>query len=494
MRPMPAKVEELPENKVRLTVDVTSHELEHAVEHAGSDLAATARDPRFPQGQGADAGARLQRIGKEQRLPRGGREPHRGVVPERARRDEDSPDHPARVRLHASREPGAGLQLHGDGRRPAEGRGRRLDEARGRRRRCRRATGAGRPADRGLQVRRSPSSCPWRAAPPRRGTRSSSTSSGATAARSATTRSSSGSGRVVEELEQALVGMSAGETKEVEYELADGQTTKIEVTLKELKEKVLPPLDDELARAASEFDTLAELRADVEERIREQIEEEVETRFRAAAADELVIASKVQPSLPLVQSRTAELLTGLVRSLERRGISPETYLAVSNQTPQQLEERMRAEAAALRRARARARGRRRQGRHRGDRRRGQGVHPRARRGRGRRGRPGRRPGLRQRPARASARRPAHAQGARQGRRPRSSGFRSSSPRREKSSGRPRRRRAPRRQNCGPPEARSQPYEPVDPDGDRADLAWRARVRHLLPPPQREDHLPRHACR
>src|SRR5207342_2558429 len=35
---------------------------------------------------------------------------------------------------------------------------------------------------------------------------------------------------------------------------------------------------------------------------------------------------------------------GLVRSLERRGISPETYLAISNQTPQQLEERMRAEA------------------------------------------------------------------------------------------------------------------------------------------------------
>ena len=90
--------------------------------------------------------------------------------------------------------------------------------------------------------------------------------------------------------------MSAGETKEVEYELADGSTTKVEVTLKELKEKVLPPLDDELARAASEFDTLAELRADVEERIREQIEEEVETQFRAAAADALVIASNVQPS------------------------------------------------------------------------------------------------------------------------------------------------------------------------------------------------------
>ena len=117
------------------------------------------------------------------------------------------------------------------------------------------------------------------------------------------------------------------------------------MTLKELKEKVLPPLDDELARAASEFDTLAELRADIEERLREQIAEEVETHFRAAAVDALVMASDIQPSGPLVQSRTAELLTGLVRSLERRGISPETYLAVTNQTPQQLEERLQAEAA-----------------------------------------------------------------------------------------------------------------------------------------------------
>jgi trigger factor len=46
----------------------------------------------------------------------------------------------------------------------------------------------------------------------------------------------------------------------------------------------------------------------------------------------------------LVEVRTRELLTGLVQSLERRGISPNTYLAVSNLTPQELEERLRAEA------------------------------------------------------------------------------------------------------------------------------------------------------
>jgi trigger factor len=153
-----------------------------------------------------------------------------------------------------------------------------------------------------------------------------------------------GSGRVLEEIEEGLLGMSAGETKAVEVEVADEQTATIEIALKDVKEKILPPVDDDLARAASEFDTLAELRADLEQRIGEQIEEEVETQFRAAAADTLVDASSIEPSAALVDARTRELLAGLVQSLERRGISPETYLAVSDQTPQQLEERLRAEA------------------------------------------------------------------------------------------------------------------------------------------------------
>ena len=64
--------------------------------------------------------------------------------------------------------------------------------------------------------------------------------------------------------------MSAGETKEIELERADGaEPVKVEAVVKEIKEKVLPELDDELARSASEFDTLEELRADIEQRIRE---------------------------------------------------------------------------------------------------------------------------------------------------------------------------------------------------------------------------------
>src|SRR5205807_2164996 len=71
-----------------------------------------------------------------------------------------------------------------------------------------------------------------------------------------------GRGAVVDEIEQGVVGLSVGETAEIEFEVADGSRQTVTVTVKEIKEKVLPPLDDELARAASEFDTFAELRAE----------------------------------------------------------------------------------------------------------------------------------------------------------------------------------------------------------------------------------------
>ncbi len=154
-----------------------------------------------------------------------------------------------------------------------------------------------------------------------------------------------GSGRLVEEIERALTGASAGESKEVEFESADGSTAKATVEVKEIKEKVLPELDDELARAASEFDTLEELRADIEQRIRDVLEEEAETQYRAAAVDALVEATDVKVGGPLVESRTRELLNGLGRSLEARGISAETYFQLSGQTAEQLVQRMSGEAA-----------------------------------------------------------------------------------------------------------------------------------------------------
>ena len=155
-----------------------------------------------------------------------------------------------------------------------------------------------------------------------------------------------GRGRLVDEIETALVGMTAGETKAVEFELADDNTASVEVAVKEIKEKVLPPLDDELATTVTEFETLAELRSDIEARLREQLEAELELLLRQNTVDALVEASSFDSLDPMVERRTAELASGFVRSIERRGISLEVYLAMTGQNQDQIVERLRSEAEA----------------------------------------------------------------------------------------------------------------------------------------------------
>src|SRR5438552_11540783 len=154
-----------------------------------------------------------------------------------------------------------------------------------------------------------------------------------------------GSGRLLEDVERALIGAAPGDTRAVEYSLPDGSTRTTQVTIKEIKEKVLPPADDDLARAASEFDTYAELRNEIESSLREQLEDELDAAFRAETIDRLVEASKATASGPLVEARSRELLNQLGRSLDRRGITADLYLQLTGQTPEQLAEGVRAEAA-----------------------------------------------------------------------------------------------------------------------------------------------------
>jgi trigger factor len=154
-----------------------------------------------------------------------------------------------------------------------------------------------------------------------------------------------GSGRLAPELETALVGVATGASASVDIPVSESETSPVDVTLNEIHEKVLPPLDDELARKVSEFETLDALRQNIERDLREQLEAELEAQFRTAAVDALVDATKVDAGGPLVEVRTRELLNSLARSVERRGLSLDAYLAVSGRTPDQLVETLRAEAA-----------------------------------------------------------------------------------------------------------------------------------------------------
>jgi trigger factor len=153
-----------------------------------------------------------------------------------------------------------------------------------------------------------------------------------------------GAGRLLPAIEEALSGMTAEQTTAVEYEAPDGTANTVDITLKQLHERVLRPLDDELARAGSEFDTLDELQEDIEASLRSQLERESDEAFRTAVADSLVTASNPEPSEQLIRTRAGALLRGLAESLDRRGLPLETYLALAGQTQEQLEQRLLAEA------------------------------------------------------------------------------------------------------------------------------------------------------
>ncbi len=337
------QVEELGENRVRLTVDVTPHELHHAVEHAADDLAGSVKIPGFRKGKvprpvllahvgndrlwaeaveshiggwfwSAAARSRLRPVTPPEYvfdLPSGHEEPWSfsatvEVQPtpeivdwttlEVPRAESQVPEELVTQELEALRQTVAEL-VPADEREARDGDTLVIDL------------------------------------------------SGEDGESQSDTVVELGSGRLVEEVEAALVGAKVGETREVRYELADGSTAAVAVTVKHVNEKVLPEVDDDLARSATEFDTIAEWRADVEGRIREAVDAEIDAQFRAAAVDELVRASNVQGAGPLVEARARELLNGFLRSLAGRGITAEAYFQVTGQTPETLTAQIRAEAA-----------------------------------------------------------------------------------------------------------------------------------------------------
>ena len=340
---MTTQVEELPENRVRLSVEVSPHDVKHAVEHAASDLAASVKIPGFRKGK-VPLPVLFARVGKE-RVYAEAVESHiggwyRNAAVETRIRPVDNPEFDfdlpatdqepfrftATVAVQPKPEPADWTTLEvarQNAEVPAELVDQELENLRY------------------LVAERVP--VDGRAAQPLDTVVIDIVSGTGEAQRDVALEL--GSGRLVEEIEEALVGMEAGQTKAVEYELAGGDKRRVELTLKELREPKLPELDDGVAQAASEFETLDELRSDIEARLREQLEGEVESVFREAAVDALVDASRVEAGGPLVDSRARELLGGLERSLAQRGISLENYISLTGQDPNDLVARLRAEAA-----------------------------------------------------------------------------------------------------------------------------------------------------
>jgi trigger factor len=153
-----------------------------------------------------------------------------------------------------------------------------------------------------------------------------------------------GSGRLIPGFEEQLVGHKAGDEVAVEVTFPEeygashlaGQDAQFAVTVKEIKEKVLPELDDDFAVDQAGFDNLQELRDDIAAKLKEADERAVEQAYREAVIDAVVAEATIDVPESLVQARARELWERMVHSLGHQRISKDMYLQMAGKTEDEI--------------------------------------------------------------------------------------------------------------------------------------------------------------
>jgi trigger factor len=153
-----------------------------------------------------------------------------------------------------------------------------------------------------------------------------------------------GSGQLIPGFDEQLQGTEAGDELEVtatfpeDYPAEDlaGKEAAFAVTVKEVKEKRLPELDDDLAIEAGGFDTLDELREDIAGHLREAQEEQIERDFREAAVDAVAELAAIDLPRELIHAKAHEMWNTTARRLAAQGVDPARYLQLTNKTEEEL--------------------------------------------------------------------------------------------------------------------------------------------------------------
>jgi trigger factor len=152
-----------------------------------------------------------------------------------------------------------------------------------------------------------------------------------------------GAGRLIPGFEDQLKGANAGDDVTVEVTFPEdygaehlaGKDAAFAVSVKEVKAKQLPEVDDALAEEAG-FDTIDELREDIGTRLREAEERRIAGEFREAALDAAVGGATVEVPDALVDARAGELWDRMLHSLSHQGIDRDAYLRIAGRTEEDL--------------------------------------------------------------------------------------------------------------------------------------------------------------
>ena len=157
-----------------------------------------------------------------------------------------------------------------------------------------------------------------------------------------------GHGNLIPGFEEALEGVARGETKSFDVTFPDdyhaehlrGTPATFEVNVKEIKEKVVPDLDDHFATEASEFESIADLRADVRTRLETAAESAAEQEYRAGALDAAVERATVTVPPAMIERQAHVLYHELEQEVVKRGLTMESYLGVLQKTQEEVEKEL----------------------------------------------------------------------------------------------------------------------------------------------------------
>lgn len=161
-----------------------------------------------------------------------------------------------------------------------------------------------------------------------------------------------GSHSFIDTFEEQMIGMNIGEEKEINVTFPEdyhaenlkGKPATFKVTVKEIKEKQLPELDDDFAQDVSDFDTLAEYKDDLKKKIAERKESEAKAKKESEAIEKVVEAAKMDIPQAMIDTQVNRMLEDFAMRLQQQGLSVEQYFQYTGMTADKIMEEMKPEA------------------------------------------------------------------------------------------------------------------------------------------------------
>ena len=161
-----------------------------------------------------------------------------------------------------------------------------------------------------------------------------------------------GRGNLIPGFEEEIVGVKGGEEKSFDIVFPEdyhaehlaGQPATFTVAVKEIKEKIVPELDDAFAADVSEFETMDELRTDVRDRLRAAAEAGAQREFRNLAVEKAVEHATIGVPSTMIDREAHRLFHQLEERVGEQGLTMDVYLGVLEKTPEDIEEEMRPQA------------------------------------------------------------------------------------------------------------------------------------------------------